>query len=289
MAKIHALKRRIKSIRSIYQMTKAMELVAASKLRRTQEVTLQSRLYTQNARQAAQRLADIAHQHPLCQRRGRRHRTLVVFSSDRGLAGAYHANLFRKVLHLLESSPELPTDVIAVGQKAAQFMSRLTSSVSVTAVYTNWPAPPLPLHTRPAAVMIKERFIQGATDEVVLVYTEFLSLANQRVTAETLLPFTLRASAKGGAASNQDDTMLFEPSPQQVIDYIIPLLVELQLLQASLEASASEQAMRMRAMKNASDNAEDLTADLALLYNSARQSAVTQELAEITAGAEAMA
>lgn len=286
MAKLHAIRRRIKSVTNIRQITKAMELVAASKLRRAQEATLRSRLYAHSTYEALQTLqaAGLSLAHPLFAQRPVTHHTLIVFSSDRGLAGAYNTNLLKATLDLVTSAPLQTFAAIVVGRKGAHWLARLHGRLTVTAVYTPWPSQPSAADIRPIATMAVERFLTTQTDQVTMLYTDFVSLAKQHVAQKKLLPLALDATS---AASHDD--RLFEPSPQAVLNTITPRIIEMQLYQASLEAAASEQSMRMVAMKNATENADDLKADLTLTYNGARQAGITQELAEIISGAEVIA
>lgn len=286
MAKIHAIRRRIKSVQNIHQITKAMELVAASKLRRAQEAALHSRLYATTAREIVQDLEAIGTSlaHPLLLSPPVKNQTLIVFTSDRGLAGAYNTNVLRQVTRLLNSQPEQTFDAIVIGQKGAKFLNRLKDKLTLSEVYTNWPTQPSSADIRPIATTIMERFTSQTTDRVTLIYTNFVSLGKQEAKSDQLLPLTLPTPAP---IPGYHDEFIFEPSPLQVLSYVLPRLVELQIYQAALEAAASEHSMRMMAMKNASDNAEDLTSDLTLAFNGARQAAITQELAEISSGAAA--
>lgn len=287
MAKIHAIRRRIKSVQNIHQITKAMELVAASKLRRAQEAALHSRLYATTAREIVQDLEAIGTSlaHPLLLSPPVKNQTLIIFTSDRGLAGAYNTNVLRQVTRLLNSQPEQTFDAIVIGQKGAKFLNRLKGKLTLSGVYTNWPTQPTSADIRPIATTIMERFTNQTTDRVMLIYTNFVSLGKQEAKSDQLLPLTLPTPAP---IPGYHDEFIFEPSPLQVLSYVLPRLVELQIYQAALEAAASEHIMRMMAMKNASDNAEDLTSDLTLAFNGARQAAITQELAEISSGAAAI-
>ncbi len=262
-----------------------MQLVAASKLRRAQEATLHSRPYAASASEALRKLRQLTtpQDHPLFATRHGNRRLVVLFSSDRGLAGSYNTNLFKALFQLSASGGAL--SVIVIGQKGAQFVSKIKANLNVLGVYEQWPAQPSLDDTLPIARTIMAEFEANRCDEVVLLYTDFVSLLQQTIRTRRLLPV---------AAPNLNDSAtppdaLFEPTPRELLAYIVPRFIEVQIYQASLEAAASEQAMRMIAMQNASDNAKDLTADLTLTYNSARQSAITQELAEIISGAEAMA
>lgn len=290
MAKIHKIRGRIRSVGKVGQITKAMEKVAASKMRRAVEATLRSRAYAGSAREALARLFVLTgpKEHELFEQRTVKSRLLILFSSDRGLAGAYNSNLFRTVVELLKDTT-VATQMVVVGEKGAQFVSKLAASVKVVGVYTNWPTFPTAVDVRPLVETALRSFRDRAADTVQLVYTDFASAAKQDIRVKTLLPIVpdeiLGPGARIGSTIAEAD---FEPSPATVLAFIVPRLLEVQIYQASLEAIASEHSMRMVAMKNASDNAEELVDDLTLTYNGARQSAITQELAEISAGAEAV-
>jgi len=298
MSKVHAIRRQIKSVKNINQITSAMEMVAASKLRRAQEATLRSRLYATAARELLSQLRTSASPaaHPLFGLSGRPaggpktsgRRLIILFTSDRGLAGAYNSNVLRALL------PLLPAKLLVIGQRGAQFVSRLPAdSASVLGVYPNWSHELAATELRPVVQTALTLYQAGEVDEVSVVFTEYISSIKQVVTRRVLLPIDPAfAKAPAGEARFKGEEAgeegLFEPSPQAVLEYVVPRFLEVQVYQAHLEALASEHSMRMVAMKNASDNASDLTDDLTLVYNGARQAAITQELAEITAGAEAI-
>lgn len=290
MAKVQTIRRRIKSVKNINQITKAMEMVAASKLRRAQEATLKSRTYAVSAREVLAYLRTVAGEadHPLFAKREGNRRLIILFSSDRGLAGAYNSNLFKALIELLQQRQD-ETKLIVVGQKGAQFVSRLKTQAALLGAYTNWPAKPTIQDIIPIAKTVTKAFIDSEVDEVQLLYTDFVSLVKQVVAPRRLLPIdpaAIGAPANGGRSNIKES--LFEPSPQAVFTYIVPRVIEVLIYQAALEAAASEQAMRMVAMKSASDNAKEIIGDLTLTYNGARQAAITQELAEITSGAAAI-
>jgi F-type H+-transporting ATPase subunit gamma len=284
MAKLHTIRRRITSVNNIHQITKAMELVAASKLRRAQAAAVRSRLYARRTQEVLQHVVVPEEEGSSLYFTPRpvTHHTLVVFSGDRGLAGAYHLNLFKAVGGVLAEAAGQQVEAIVVGQKGAQFLHRLAGQVTVQAVYTDW-GEPTAAEVRPIARAVLEAYRSGATDQVSIVYTDFVSVARQQPQQMTLLPLTQPAALVAGAVRDQ----VFEPSAAAVLDFLVPRVVELQLYQAALEAAASEHAARMLAMQQASENAEEVTDDLTLAYNGARQAVITQELAEISAGAEA--
>ena len=284
MGKELKIKKRIKSVKSINQITKAMEMTAASKLRRAQDATLRARTYAISARKALGRLRLLTEQkdHPLFQERKGNRRLIVLFSSDRGLAGAYNSNIFKAFLNLDMKNLKL----IVVGHKGAQFANKLGQNVETIGVYTHLPSQPTPEDMRPIVTSVMHQFIDNKVDRVTLLYTNFISTINQEVTLRNILPIDPSEIPEAKQDFGATTEATFEPSPQQLLEYIIPRLVEVQIYQASLESTASEHSMRMIAMKNASDNAKDLTDELTLAFNGARQAAITQELAEITAGAE---
>ncbi len=285
MAKTQAIKHRIRSIGNTKQITKAMELVSASKLRRAQEASLRSRAYTVSAKEILQRLSSLADaaSHPLFAQRSGRRTLTIMFSSDQTLAGAYNYNVTRQLVEVLNGA-ESPK-VVAVGNQGAQFAARL-SGVELVGAYERWPTRPSAADVRPIAETAVELFSNESVDRVEIIYTHFVSSLVQKVEVEQLLPASLDETEieKSSAASEA----LFEPSAAAVLAAMMPRLIEAQLLGAALSAAASEHSMRMMAMKSASDNAGDIIEDLTLEYNSARQAGITQELAEITGGAEAI-
>lgn len=298
MAKIHKIRRRIKSVGKINQITKAMEKVAASKMRRALSATLRSRPYAASAAEVLAHLFTLTqHQkpiHPLFAQRTVRQRLLIVMTSDRGLAGAYNSNIIRRLtaevtLPRLKDAP-MP-DVIVIGRKGAQAAAYLASlgKLNLLGMYQDVPTGPTLAYLQPVITTIIERSVAKQADRVELLYTDFISSLRQVVTLRQLLPVDpqtlLGRTAEVGTRIQES---LFEPSPQTVLEFIVPRLVGVQVYQALLEAIASEQAMRMLAMKNASDNAGEIIDDLTLVYNGARQAAITQELAEITVGAQAV-
>jgi F-type H+-transporting ATPase subunit gamma len=291
MAKVQTIRRRIKSVKNINQITKAMQMVAASKLRRAQEATQRSRQYALASRQALRtlRLLTSTANHALFAERTIQNQLVILFTSDRGLAGAYNSNIFKAFIEFLKDHPERATKVIVIGQKGGQFLSRLQAHVEVVGVYQDWPTEPSTQDLQPIIATAIALFTAGAVDSVELLYTDFLSTVRQVVTTQTLLPINPAEILPTTAAeSHQFTEALFEPSAAEVLTYIVPRFLGSQIYQANLEAIAAEQAMRMLAMKNASDNAKDIMGDLTLTYNGIRQAAITQELSEISAGAEAM-
>jgi F-type H+-transporting ATPase subunit gamma len=285
MASTIALKQRIKSIKGTRQITKAMQLVSASKLRRAQEYAQASRAYADLANELLARLSGIneVERQPLFEKRAVKSRLYVVITSNSGLAGAYNANVLKQLTHGLQADKDakVASQVIAIGNKGAQFVRRLNEA-ELVAVYPALGGHPTANDVRPVLNTIMHMYKDGTIDEVHVLFTKFLSTVNQLAQGLQLLPASAPVHDESVAVSN------FEPDVETVIDQVATRLIEAQVWQSVLESLASEHAMRMVAMKNATDNAKDLIDDYTLELNTARQAAITQELAEITGGAEAL-
>lgn len=285
MASTITLRRRINSIRNTRQITKAMELVSASKLRRAQEQAQSSRAYREAAYGLLARLNQIqeVERTPLFTKRDVKNRLYVVITSNSGLAGAYNSNVLKLLTQSVrkDSESKVKSHVITIGSKGAQFARRL-HGVELTAVYPAFGDKPTANDLRPILNSLIGLYREEKIDEAVVLYTVFRSSVLQEAIALPLLPATRdEAPAVQGA-------MNFEPDVETVIDAVAIRLLEVQLWQALLESLASEHSMRMLAMKNATDNANELIGDYTLEYNTARQAAITQELAEISGGVEAL-
>ncbi len=288
MANTITLKRRIGSVKNTRQITKAMELVAASKMRRAQEFALKSRNYRIAAYSLLTRLSNVTDvdEHPLFTKRPVKSRLYVVVTSNQGLAGAYDANILKLLTKSIRDDDMngIKTRVITIGKKGANFVRNL-QGVELLAVYNELSDQPSANELRPLLNTITEQYGDRHVDEVKLLYTDFKSNLVQEATALQVLPATFEETSEDLVELNN---VTFEPSPQAVLDNAAIRLIEVQIWQAILESFASEHSMRMMAMKNATDNASDLIDDLTLAFNTARQAAITQELAEITGGAEAI-
>ena len=286
MASTIVLKRRISSIKNTRQITKAMQLVSASKLRRAQEYAIASRAYSDLADELLIRLGGISEvdSQPLFAKRTVRTRLYVLITSNSGLAGAYNANILKQLTAGLKAdrADKIASKVIAVGNKGAQFVRRL-QGVELLAVYPAYGDQPTANDVRPLLNLIIDQYKSQDVDEVCILLTKFKSTVSQEARTQHLLPARpLAADTAMPTVSN------FEPDVETVIDQVATRLIEAQIWQAVLESLASEHAMRMVAMKNATDNAKELIDDYTLELNTARQAAITQELAEITGGAEAL-
>jgi F-type H+-transporting ATPase subunit gamma len=290
------IRRRIKSVSNTKKITKAMELVAASKMRRAVSSVLASRPYAQAVWRAVGVLAGESDtQHPLLVAKDGPRTLLVFFASDRGLCGGYNAQATRAATQFIAGRNK-PVDVICVGKKAADFARR--RNLNVIAAFDGLTNAPSFSDVRPAAKLAVDEYLRGSYDEVHLCYTDFRSALVQKATVRRLLPLgsaddlgDVQGTAPATAQPmNRDaaDTLTFEPSPDAALDAIIPRIVESQVWQALLESAASEHSARMLAMRSATDNAEEMIGWLQLTYNQARQANITREIAEISAGKAAL-
>ncbi len=287
MPSTRQLKSRIRSVKSNKQITKAMELVAASKLRRAQEATKASQVYSEAARELLTQLGlktDVQ-QNLFYNKRVVKSRLVILITSDRGLAGAFNTNAIKQFIAILESDKKagIDTKVLCVGRKGAQFAAKLRD-VAVTGVYTGLPEQLSAADIRPILVAGVDQYIEDDVQAVDLVTTKFVNSFVQTATSLPLLPAVFETTY----VSHDIQQSHFEPSLEEVLEGATIRLLEAQLYQAVLDARASEHSMRRVAMKNATDNAGELVDDLTLEMNKVRQSAITQELSEISAGVEAM-
>jgi F-type H+-transporting ATPase subunit gamma len=276
------LRRRVASVRNIQQVTRAMQLVAASRMRRAQSTVLASRPFEEKLRAVLTELAPYADPevNPLLARREVRRVAMILITSDRGLVGSLNVNMIRAALRFAEAQPA--ASYIAVGRKGISTLRRLGRPV--VAEFQNMPDRPTTADTNAIARGALDEFRQGNVDEVYLGFTKFVNTLRQEATIRRLLPFV----PEEDRADAPPLQYLFEPDPETVLNAIIPRLVEVSVYQAVLESIASEQSARMVAMRNATDAAGDLIDDLTLEFNKARQSRITKEMLEIASGAEAL-
>lgn len=287
MASTQQIKSRTKSVKNIKQITKAMEMVAASRMRRAQEATTRTSLYAQMARELLTRLSQLTDvkDDPLFAKRPVKNRLIVLITSDRGLAGAYDSNMLKLYSNELkkDQASKTGTRTLCIGRKGANFAARV-KDVQVVGVYHDFPDQPSANELRPIMDTAVQMFITGEIDAVDVIFTDYINSLKQDPQMQRILPAGFEETEVSQAVSSAD----FEPSAEVVLQNAAMRLIEVQLFQAMLDAKASEYSMRMIAMRNATDNATNLIDDLTLEYNNARQAAITQELAEITGGAEAM-
>ena len=300
MASIRELKRRIKSVKNISQVTRAMQMVAASRMRRAQEQALASRPYAAKAWEVLTHLAsqrgDTEQLHPLLTHRDEIKKiAIILITADKGLAGAYNSNMIRATTRFMSEHNQQEANLITVGRKGRDFMVRYGRNV--VAEFTDLPARPTTLDIGPIARLAVDGFLMGEYDEVYLAYTQFVNTLQQNPTIDLLLPIHaghVEGKVTGQHLSQEDmipgpAEYVYEPDPTTLLDTILPRFTELQVYQAVLEALASEHSARMVAMRNATENAKELISDLTLTYNKVRQDAITKEMLDIAGGAEALA
>ena len=294
MANAREVRLRIRSVKNISQVTRALQAVSASKVRRAMQAMLNTRPY---ATKAWQVLTHIAGQpgrgnlHPLLTPRQEDRQALVLLiTSDRGLAGAYNTNVLRFAASRFDQHPGLVT-YLAVGRKGRDILLRRRKHI--VAEFSNLPAAPSFADVSAIGRLAVDEFLAGNVDRVYLVYTEFVNMVRQNPTVKQLLPLEIGASqdrvvAFSAAAQGPAATYIYEPGEIQILDEIVPRFTALQIYQAILESLASEHAARMVAMKNATDSATELVSVLQLEYNKARQQSITNEMLDIAGGAEAL-
>jgi F-type H+-transporting ATPase subunit gamma len=274
------IRRRIGSVKNIKQITRAMQFVAASKLKRAQDATLQARPYQEKLEEV---LADVAsvlsgEEHPLLARAEGGTRLVILFTTDRGLAGSLNTNTVRHAARVIaESTGELR--VVTVGRKGNLAMRR--AGVPVAAAFEGFGDRPTFADVLPLARLVTDDYLAGAYSRVDLVHPTFVSTLVQRPTTEALLPIE-PAEDSDGIPGHQ---FIFEPSAAAVLKQLLPRYVATRLFQAVLELTASEWSAKMVAMRSATDNAQDLIEDLTLTYNKVRQANITREMIEIATGA----
>lgn len=293
MAKTRDIRRRIRGVQNTRKITHAMELVAATKMRRAEAAVRATRRYSELAWSLLREVAgrpEIA-VHPLLAGRSPvRRRLLLVVAGNRGLVGAFNAKIVQLALAAVRSG-ETPADVVTAGRVAARQLQR--AGVSVAADFPKKDLLAEPGDVSPIADYLLGRFVGGGVDLVHMVYADYISPGRQEPRVRTLLPVGAPAPGLGVVAETHAPSpkaqapyadYVIEPSPEEVLSAVVPNLVSIQIYQALLETTASEHAARMLAMKNATDNAEELADELTLTLNQARQQQITRELQEIVAG-----
>lgn len=288
MASTRDIRRRIKSVKNTRQITKAMELVAASKMKKAQQAALAGRPYAELMARMLAAIADRVEeaQHPFLVKREVKTRGIILVTSDKGLAGPLNANLFKLVTEI-----KTPAKYVVIGRKGAQFIARTHRNLLADFSVTDRVAFS---EVKIVAEFMVKQYLEGVVDTVEIIWPRFRNTLVQVPTLLPLLPLTsikdvvadLQSDAGHSAASRthaSDQQMIFEPDPVSVLDALLPLYVNREIHQQVLDAKASEHSARMVAMKTAKDNATKLLGDLTLEYNKARQAAITQEILEIAA------
>jgi len=291
------IRRRIRSVKNISQVTRAMQMVAASKMRRAQEQVLATRPYTEKAWQV---LSNLAEQrgvdetaHPLLRlREDIRTVGMVLVTADKGLCGSYNHNMIQTAFRFT-TELRYPVQLVTVGRRGRDAMWRLRQNI--VAEFSDLPPTPRLLDITPIAHTVMDGFISGHYDVVYLAHTDFVNTLTQRPAIWQLLPIrplqlgvTAVSQYRGKRPLAEKGEYIYEPDPRSILNTVLPRFTELQVYQAILEALASEHSARMVAMRSATENANELVGDLTLTYNRARQEAITTEMLDIVGGAEAL-
>ncbi len=286
MPSTREIRRRIRSVKNIAKVTKAMETVSAAKMRKAQQQVLATRPYAERSWVVLTHLARLRSEgveQPLLKQRDVRKVALLLITGDRGLAGAYNANILRKAFEQIEiwEGAGIDVNVVTVGRKGRDLMLR--HGPPLRAEFTGLGTRPSSNDIAPVAGILLEDFILEQFDSVYMAYTKFVSTLRQEPMVTQLLPIVPDESLPEVATD-----YIFEPDPQTILSEVLRGLTELQILQAVYESIASEESARMVAMRNATDAANDLIGELTLSYNKARQEGITKELLDIVGGASAL-
>ena len=285
MANLKDIRNRIKSVKSIQQVTSAMKMVAAAKMRRAQENMEKSRPYSSRLAELLNMLIPEIDRSlmPELNVREVKKTLFVVVTADRGMAGAFNTNVLREAHKAIDKAGQKNSEIICIGKKSVGYFKNRNYPIAVE--YIDFWNDLGYSHAMKIGDEIISRYINGNVDQVQVVYNRFVNVARQEIRNETFLPMSYDSEAKD---SDYNPERLFEPSKEVVVKTIIPRYLNIQMWQFLLESNASEQAARMLAMENATSNANDMIKDLKLQFNKARQTAITTEMLEIVSGAEAL-
>ncbi len=296
MASTKEIKRRITSIKNTKKITKAMELVAAAKMKKAVGMTVASRVYAGYSWEVLTSLSQYVDEttHELLKERNGNRKLIVLITSNRGLCGSYNAQIMRKVIAQMRTHPNDELSFVTVGKKGDAMLRRLGKEV--IASFTEMPENPKLFDTLSAARLVTDLYASGKYDEIHVAFTDYVSGLTQIPKIRKLLPVSKEEVKKGIeealstvenkniSESKTGTQYVFEPNYEEVMKDMVVKIVRMQMYQMILESSASEQSARMIAMKNASDAAADMIGDLTLVFNKARQAGITQEISEISAG-----
>jgi F-type H+-transporting ATPase subunit gamma len=293
MPSLKDIRGRIGSVRNIAQITRAMEMVAASRMKRAQDAIIAARPYSDELREVLSRVAAVAGEEidPLLARRPVRRVALIMITTDRGLAGSLNANAIRAALRWTQDKinarngdRRVEVEAITIGRKGRDGLRR--AGIPIAAHFAQLGDRPSFTDVTPIARLVTDDFLDGRYDEIDVAYSTFITTLTQRPEITPLLP--IATPEQEARASGENDEYLFEPSPEAVLRRLLPHYVAIDLYRAVLENQASEQSARMIAMRNSTDNANELIGDLTLVYNKTRQATITREMIEIASGAEAL-
>ncbi len=284
MANLSDVKQRIKSVKSTEQITKAMKLVAASKLRKAQEAILTARPYAVKLMDVMNHLAARCNNdmHPLLENREGKKTLLLVVTADRGLCGAFNTNIVKKASQIIKSNPEHEFSLILAGKKGADYFQNRPHKVQEKLI--GWTREFDYMQAAKIGESLAQLFIDKVVDKIYVVYNEFKSVMQQEVIQEQLLPIVPETLKETGEPVNY----IYEPDEETLLEDILKRYMAVEVYRAFLESTASEHGARMTAMDSASRNAKEMIRDLTLFYNRTRQAAITKELIEVVNGAEAL-
>jgi F-type H+-transporting ATPase subunit gamma len=302
MPSTREIRRRITSAKNVSQITRAMEMVAASRMRRAQLAVQAGRPYARKISEVMHSLAERLSGSqddaipPLLASRPIKNSAVILISGDRGLAGALNTNVIRRAQRFINAEAQVPVSIIAMGKKGRDFMIR--TGRPVTAEFIGLGDRPLVKDIYPVARVASEEFLSGRVDAVYIIYTDFKNTLTQIPTVYRLLPVDAGEAGEEGSLPGDDSDVvggeesktefIFEPSQREVLEALVPRYVEVRLYQAYLEHVASFQSAQMVAMRNATENAKEMISELTLAYNKLRQANITREIIEVSSGAAAL-
>ena len=286
MATLREVKKRIKTVVSTRRITSAMEMVAASKLRRAQQKIEQTRPYSQKMDEMLQHLAagssgDISH--PYFEQREPKKKTMVLVTSDRGLCGSFNSNVIRKGVNWLREEGLPEVEIVTVGKKGNDLLK--SRQWEIINNYSDWGGQLNYSKAQDLVDFLTQRFVSGETDSIHLVYTQFISTVKYKIVIEPYLPLTRPESGEGAGIRSE---YIFEPTPESIYESLMPSYALTKMVTVLVDSFAAEHGSRMVAMGNATSNAGEMVDDLTLLYNKTRQAQITKELLEVISGAEAL-
>lgn len=290
MASSREIRRRIKSVKNIQQITKAMKMVAAARLRRAQEKANASKPYATKIKEVLSNVVantkDLSH--PLLEEREVKKIAYFIVSADKGLAGSYNSNLIKAAVQRVGTAPQEDIAIVTLGRKAFDYFRR--RNYTIDNQYTGFSERPTYQHAVTIANEMTQKFVSGEYDEIHVIYTKFYSPLHHEPTSIKVLPVeTPKAEVMQAQEDNSDiREYIFEPSPEVALEALVPRYLEITVYAALMQSAASELGARMAAMGSATDNARDLIAKLTLNYNKLRQAGITREISEIVGGAEAL-
>ena len=296
MAGARDIRRRIKGVKSTGKITRAMEMISAVKVRKAISRVLSIRPYAEGAIAILRQLhSSVRVDHPLLHERPVQKELYVVISSNRGLCGAFNAQIVKRLRQVLSEDTNRGHCFITIGKKGENAVRRMGKEI--VASFPDVLAAPVAEDMRPVARVIIDEFSAKRVDRVVMIYTDYLSMMSQEVKVRALLPVAFKDTQKAMnevEAGKRDEALalqseyIIEPNPASVLERMIPRLLEMELYHAVLESNASQESARMMAMRNATDAARDMADGLTLMYNQLRQQRITQEIAELSAGMAAV-